>query len=902
MTASPRSRALRLPLLALLQCCSLGDRPEEPRSADAADPAACTRLLPGPLSAGIPWEIVSAWHRAPLPSSRPESGLEPRLHSTFEGAVAGADSLEASGWLSHPSFGERLGGGAAPFVAPSVRDGHLELAGRRSVAVRIVPAASLTPWVLSLRVRAPAGTSRETRLLLMDLTEDPSSLRDPVALAQRILEPGVVSAQSLVTRDDGDAHNRRLEVGAPDGDGFEPWRLEFTTGWNVRALLLVALGSEQGPQPVAIDDVTLHELPARSLVGLPNGPLLTSAFDLPRPWENLDAKLRATKVRCDWESRRALLLPRGAVARCSPPRPQGDGMLEFGFGIVREDRLTRDGDHAEHVRVTVDGQTVRMNLSLRANSPSGWSELGVPIAGTGTGAGDRIEVRLEVEGDDTADGPLVAIGDPLLFSHPPDAETRATAGPNLVVISLDTMRADRLGRTHAGRSLTRNLDRLAAQSVVCRTALANSSYTLPSHVSMFTSQRPGEHGVLTVFDSFSPQRSANLAGIAARHGYVTAAFTSGGMLNAEFCGIDLGFDRFGEIDAMLAPDDRLRRAAPLRERGTYNREIAAKNRLDRAVLPWLAGHRGVPFVLLVHTYLLHNYQPEPAFREEFTRGLPATPFRLTGPVPYVKFLNDAWLKEHPDERIEFVGDGEHRFTPKRDLPWVEALYDATVAQADRDVGTILASLDQLGLASNTIVVVTSDHGEEMLEHDDLGHARTLFDEILHVPLLMRIPGVAPRAIDEPIESIDLAPTLLARMGLPLDPRMRGADLLAPGFEPRDVTIHEGVELQNARDTEGRPKQLRAARARGGKLVLVTPMHVQHDAGFLDADHVAEQLAKLGYIGGGTVAGGFFDLQSDPAEKVDLSASDALKPQQASQMNELARRLLEAPLPGAEPVR
>src|SRR5262249_33561583 len=148
-------------------------------------------------------------------------------------------------------------------------------------------------------------------------------------------------------------------------------------------------------------------------------------------------------------------------------------------------------------------------------------------------------------------------------------------------------------------------------------------------------------------------------------------------------------------------------------------------------------------------------------------------------------------KEHPDERIEFVGDGEHRFMPKRDLPWVEALYDATVAQADRDVGTILASLEELGLTKNTIVVVTSDHGEEMLEHGDLGHARTLFDETRRVPLVMGTPGAAPRATDEPVESIDLAPTLLARMGLPVDPRMRGADLLAPGFEPRDVTIHEG---------------------------------------------------------------------------------------------------------------
>jgi arylsulfatase A-like enzyme len=465
-----------------------------------------------------------------------------------------------------------------------------------------------------------------------------------------------------------------------------------------------------------------------------------------------------------------------------------------------------------------------------------------------------------------------------------------------VIVSLDTLRADRLGRMRDGKSLTPRLDALAAESVRFTHALANASYTLPSHVSLFTSQRPGDHGVLFVFDAFDAGRSPNVARLLAARGFATAAFTSGGMLNAGFCGIDVGFDRYGEVDALLTADDRLRDSAPLQQRAAWNRELARRRRLDADVLPWLRSHRGAPFLLFLHSYLTHNYQPEPELRAEFTRGLPATPLELHGAAPYRAQLCTDYLASgigKGDRRFGFRGDGQQQFVAERDLPWFEALYDATVAQADRDVGRLLDALEQDGLAQRTLVVVTSDHGEEFLEHGDLSHARTLFDEILRVPLLIRVPGMAPRVVDEPVELIDVAPTLLARLGIAPDPRMRGSDLLAPGFEARRITIHEGAGVGDPSRTR------RAARMRDGKLIVVAPLAARGDARLSAAAH--DQLEALGYLLGHDgrelppeLVPEYYDLALDPREQRDLAHDEAREKKQSLRMAELAQELGAAP--------
>jgi arylsulfatase A-like enzyme len=876
--------------------------------------AGVRRLLPGPLGDGAAWEVLSDRPEVPFLTDHPEAALPPAAVDDFETH----GPRESAPWFSSRELQGRLSaakGDEAPLAEiVATHDGHaLELATHDTLAVRVFSSTPQTPYVVKLRVHGDAHRAGEPRLLICDLSEDVSDVSDAGLLTKRILGDKLVTAQRVVgfglkKRDGGD-HNVYLEpeVGPKDAaGGFEEWRLDFETRWGAHSVAVIALGSAAGA--VQIDDFSLQALPVRALLGLPAGAFTGATlppFDLPRFWENLDrARPSApiTKVRLDWETRRALLLGRGASARCVVPAPLNGARVELGLGIVREERLLAGDPVREAVRVlaTVRGggrelarRFERFEVRLLPDAAQLWRDVSFDVPALPAGcAAAELELRVDVEGRDDPLGPLIALGDPLLVPRAPAGDERW----NIVLVSLDTLRADRIGRKGPdGASITPNLDRLTSESVRFTHALANSSYTLPSHVSMFTSQRPGVHGVLFYDSPFSPERSPNFAQLLARRGWITAAFTSGGMLNSEFCGIDLGFDRFGEIDALLSPGDTLRKFAPLQDRPDYNRHLAESCRLDVHVLPWLADHRDAPFLLFLHTYLIHNYQPEPELAARFTRALPPTPLRLHGPVPYRSQIGAACLAERRGESRYGFDDrvaGEHEFVPARDLPWVEALYDATVAQADRDLGRLLDEIDRLGLRERTIVAVTADHGEEFLEHGDLSHARTLFDEILRVPLLLRIPGVAARTVDAPVELIELAPTLLARLGVPPDPRMQGRDLLADDWEEH-VTIHEGVEA-GAGGSPSERKSLRAARSRGAKLVLTTALGSGLDA-VPQSEDALHQLRNLGYlVGAATLRGGFFDLRNDPTEQHDLSAGDSLDPRGQAQLLELLNQLKQAP--------
>ena len=911
----PGPSALLLLAFALLGGCHASNpTPSAPRGSEEIP--TLRRLLHGPLGAGAIWEVDSDWHRSPLPADHPERALPAPPVDTFEPDV----DRSGARWFSTPrlqALAGRTESAEAPVAAIVMAGrGHaLELPAAGTLAVRVLAATSLTPCVATLRVRGDKHAAGEPRLLVLDLSQDVSRITDDAELAKRILDGRLVTTRRVVgfglaPREPRDATVYLApEVGPADADGFESWRFEFQTRFGVRGLALVALGSPGGA--IAIDDVAVRDLPARALLGLAEpkgGSVALQSFDLPRTWENLDRDTRVTKVRLDWESRRALLLPRGATASCVVPLPMNGVRVEFGLGIVREERLLVRGSLLERARVSAvvrsrgpDGsrEIARhfepAELRLAPAEPTLWQEVGFDLPALPMGVHDaELELRVTIEGKDDPLGPLIALGSPFVRAHLLSPPPRL----NVVLISLDTMRADRLGRIRDGKSLTPNLDRLARESLRFTQALANSSYTLPSHVSMFTSQRPGVHGVLRPDSAFSPERSPDLAQLLAEQGWLTVAFTSGGMLNAEFCGIDRGFDRFGEIDAMLAPNDALRAIAPLQDRPDYNRRLGDACRLDDHVVPWLASHRDAPFFLFVHTYLVHDYQPEPDFADRFTHGLPPTPLKLNGPIPYVALLSEKRLIEqgHGDSRFSFSGtdgaESPHEFVAARDLPLIQALYDATVSEADRDVGALLDSIDQIGLREKTIVVVVADHGEEFLEHGDLSHARTLFDEILRVPLLIRIPGVAPRTIEAPVELIDLAPTLLARLKVGADPRMQGRDLLAPDWEEQ-FTIHEGIETGVAAAAAGERRTLRAVRSRGAKLVLLSKVGPGLGAVPLSEDAL-RRLRELGYVGGGAGKGGFYDLEADPGEQHDLASEERLDPRHSSQLNELLRVLERAP--------
>jgi arylsulfatase A-like enzyme len=344
-----------------------------------------------------------------------------------------------------------------------------------------------------------------------------------------------------------------------------------------------------------------------------------------------------------------------------------------------------------------------------------WREASVPLDALG-GRPARLVFRARAgEGGRAALLPLWA--DPTVAAPMP----RAPKHRNVVLISIDTLRADRLGVYGSYRPTTPAIDAFAREAVVFDEAWSVWPETSGSHMSLFTSRFPSEHGV-TSFVTVPPTSIRLLAEHLRAAGYLTRAFTEDGGVWAN-AGFARGFSAYGE-----------RRSPTF----VYPGEAAAT---FADATHWIESNRDRTFFLFVHTYQVHApYVPPRAYRTLFAD--------IPGREPF------------GHDRHALAYDRETRFT-------------------DDQVGPFLAAVRRLGLADQTLVVLLSDHGEEFGEHGGMGHGRTLYRELLHVPLIMWAPGLlAPKRITTPVSLLDVAPTLLDLLGLTPDPGYRGISLAA----------------------------------------------------------------------------------------------------------------------------
>lgn len=318
--------------------------------------------------------------------------------------------------------------------------------------------------------------------------------------------------------------------------------------------------------------------------------------------------------------------------------------------------------------------------------------------------------------------------------------------PNILLISLDTTRADHLSAYGYERETSPSLDALAEEGILFETAYAPSATTGPSHASLFTSVSPLSHGVTKNGRSLDPGWTT-LAQALARAGYETAAVISSYVLASRF-GYDRGFAFFDE--------DFSEAEAPSGVSVWEGEEIEGKfyGRADdttHRALDWLEDRPDPerPFFLFVHYFdphdpyvVPHDYQP---------------PF-LPGPKEALK-----------RNRIIFM-------------------YDAVLAYMDQEVGRLLKALGPLGLEDNTLVVVTGDHGEGLDQRGHWHHGIHVYEEGVRVPLIVRWPGRSPTGlrVTAPTSLVDLAPSLLAASQTPPEPSFGGrnlADVLKGGPTP-----------------------------------------------------------------------------------------------------------------------
>ncbi|QQR73696.1 MAG: sulfatase [Holophagales bacterium] len=344
--------------------------------------------------------------------------------------------------------------------------------------------------------------------------------------------------------------------------------------------------------------------------------------------------------------------------------------------------------------------------------------------------------------------------------HPPTVQTAAARSSastptGFIVISLDTLRADRLGAYGYDRPTTPFLDRLAARATLFERAIVQYPGTLQSHMSMFTGLYPREHAVFPPALRLSAD-IPTLPELFHAAGYRTAGHSEGGFVKGYY-GFSRGFDEWDDPDHVAATD--------------LERTLAAGRDFLRRLEP------GERFFLFLHTYALHDpYTPPVRYRRMFWQGPPPPgAFPPTGP--------------------ELARVNERGPVPSEPVvAWLSALYDASLRYTDDQLAAFVGDLERSGLLATTTLVVTSDHGEEFLEHGHLSHVET-YEETLHVPLLVLRPGQKTgQRVESLVESIDLAPTLLELAGLPAPPmsgRSYAAALQNPATPLRSEAFAEG---------------------------------------------------------------------------------------------------------------
>lgn len=404
------------------------------------------------------------------------------------------------------------------------------------------------------------------------------------------------------------------------------------------------------------------------------------------------------------------------------------GLLDVGLALERE-QLVR-------VPSTSDGVTFRVRVgdelvwSLTLTELERWHEATLDLTRF---RGQRVQLALETDPGPRGDANFdYALWSGLSFHG---AARRPPAHPHVVLIDVDTLRADRLGLYGSARATSPRIDAWAQrEAVVYEDALASAPWTLPSTASLLTGLAVAQHEVRFQRQVIGPELEPVAARLQAA-GYQTSARTDGGILSAAF-GFAHGFQRF----------DATKLAREEHERVGWSPELERirARRSER------------PLFLFLQTYQVHEpYAPDRRFED------PAHPYAG-------RFAQDNALQRQV-ETGPALDDSDWR--------WLNDTYDAGVRRMDDVVGAFLEGLEAAFGGEPYLVILTSDHGEELGERGRFGHGHTLDQALLRVPLVVRFPS-GPRGVRElrPVSGLDVVPTLLAAAGLEVPAHLPGRAL------------------------------------------------------------------------------------------------------------------------------
>jgi arylsulfatase A-like enzyme len=355
--------------------------------------------------------------------------------------------------------------------------------------------------------------------------------------------------------------------------------------------------------------------------------------------------------------------------------------------------------------------------------------------------------------------------------------------PNVLLISIDSLRRDHVGTYGYRLPTTPTIDKLAAEGVQFGNAVSTTSWTLAAHAALLTGVHDSRHGA-TVPTAVLDESIPTLAEAFRAHGYRTVGFYAGPFLHPHF-GLARGFEEYVDCTS-YGLEDTANPASP-RVHASSHKDVT-NPKIAESFARAAAASDGRPFFFFVHMWDVH--------------------YDLVPPSPYDRmFVSEA---SPPDVDRDFRHDPH--FLPgmdERAFRQVIALYDGEIRFTDDTIGALLEQLRGRRLLENTIVVVTSDHGEEFLDHGGKGHRNTLFEEVLAVPLVFWAPKLLhPGFVEDTTSLVDVAPTLarLARIGEL--PSVDGKPLFDGRGSP---VVDERIAVSELRASVRRPKLIAAQR-------------------------------------------------------------------------------------------
>ena len=340
--------------------------------------------------------------------------------------------------------------------------------------------------------------------------------------------------------------------------------------------------------------------------------------------------------------------------------------------------------------------------------------------------------------------------------------------PNILLLTVDTLRADTLGYAGYHKPITPNMDRLAAEGIRFMQAITPGSWTQAAFPGIITSTYACMYG--GCLGRLSPERPSPVKVLGDECGYETAAFSTSPLLSRTY-GYDRKFQRFNDLNpgekdpwirGIKGGQLMLRQPITHQITGLFGQRwrppklYATAAELNEVAMPWLESV-AEPFMAWLHYMDVH------------------WPYHLEETLTTPKDIADAWQDLSHLHEVNWNGVP---VSPEQKARYVR-LYEEAIAYTDAQIGKLLDFLDETGLADNTVVILVSDHGEEFLERRHWGHVElNLYDEILKVPMLMRIPGVpGNQVIGQQVSTMDIMPTILELCGSRIPEKVLGKSLV-----------------------------------------------------------------------------------------------------------------------------